>query len=126
MTGSAKLLKITCLAALFVGIASVVVGALSVMGNLADFDAWATVAEGVGSTIYGVRTAILANVPSNTAKIRMKAAAMFVLAVGVVVLLITRRTEVELAQLCLGVAICTLACVAVVVAHGIVKAQLRK
>ena len=128
MTADGKLLKISCLAALFAGLASLAVGIFLAIGvgNMIDIDAWVTAAEGLASTVYGVRTAILANVPSNTSKIKTFALCLTVLGIAVVSFLLYSAGHVEIIQTCLAVVVCVIAVVGFVLASRIVKEQLRK
>ena len=126
MTPSGKLLKITSLVGMFVGLASLILGAVIAFGDVADIDAWATVFDGVLATVYGVRTAILANVPSNTSKIRTKAFILLAAGAAVAAYLILGGRDVQMAQTCLAGFIAGLALVAIIIATRIVKEQLRK
>ncbi len=126
MTGDGKLLKISCLTALFVGLGTLVLGVVLALGNLADLDAWATAAEGLGSAVFGVRSAILANVPSNTSKIRGKSVALMLLAAVTLGYLVYSGAAVQVAQLCLAAVVAIVAVVAFVLASKIVRDQLRR
>ena len=126
MTGAGKLLKITSLVGLFLGLGTIALGVFYAVANMADIDAWATALEGVLATVYGVRTAILANVPSNTDKIRRKALILAIVALAVVAFFIAGGQDVQLPQLCVAVVVALVALVAFFIAHGIVKEQLRK
>ncbi len=126
MTKDGKTLKITCIISLFVGLATIALGIVLAVGNMVDFDAWLTALEGVGTAAFGARSAILANVPSNTSKIRGKSLALLVLAVGVGAYLIYVGTQATIAQLGVAAVICLLAVCALLVSHRIVKEQLRK
>ena len=126
VTGDGKILKLACIGALFAGIATLVLGVVLAVGNLMDIDAWITAFEGLCSTIFGVRCAILANVPSNTAKIRTKAIVLSVASVAVVAALVAGGFEVTVGQLAMAGVIGVIALVALMVASRIVKEQLRK
>ena len=126
VTGDRKILKLACIGALFAGIATLVLGVVLAVGNLMDIDAWITAFEGLCSTIFGVRCAILANVPSNTAKIRTKAIVLSVAAVAVVAALVAGGFEVSVGQLAMAGVIGVIALVALMFASRIVKEQLRK
>ena len=125
MTQAGKMLKITSLAALFIGLGALVFGVVIAVKNVMDMDAWATTFEGLASTVYGVRTAILANVPSNTEKIRTKAVILFLCALVIGGYFLYVRQGIEIAQLCFAGAICVVAFGAIVIAHRIVREQLR-
>lgn len=126
MTGDGKLLKISSLAALFVGFATMVTGAMLVIVNTVDMDAWMTIIEGLGSAVYGVRTAILANVPSNTSKIRGKALVLLLLALVVGGYLLYTRATVDTVQIVLTAIVLVIAIVALYLSTKIIKDQLRK
>lgn len=126
MTGEGKLLKLTCLAALFMGVASMVCGAIFVVGNLADTDAWITAGEGLLASVYGVRTSILANVPSNTSKIRGKAVILALVAAAVIAAFAVAGLDVQIVQTCLAAVVFVLAAIGFIMASRIVKEQLRK
>ena len=126
VTGDGKILKLACIGALFAGIATLVLGVVLAVGNLMDIDAWITAFEGLCSTIFGVRCAILANVPSNTAKIRTKAIVLSVASVAVVAALVAGGFEVTVGQLTMAGVIGVIALVALLFASRIVKEQLRK
>ncbi|MBR3235679.1 MAG: hypothetical protein IKG11_08690 [Atopobiaceae bacterium] len=127
MTAEGKLLKLSSLAALFVGLGSLVFGLVLALGTMVDVDAWVTAGEGLVAMIYGVRTAILANVPSNTSKIKIKALALTVLAAAVVGFFVyLGARQVQMPQICLAVLVCVIAVAAFVIASRIVKEQLRK
>ena len=126
MTGEGKTLKIFCLVALFAGLGTFVLGIVLAVGNLLDYDAWATACEGLLSTVFGVRGAILANVPSNTAKIRSKALVFLLGAAVVMGYLAYARANATIPQFALAGILCMVALVAVVLASRIVKEQLRK
>lgn len=126
MTTSGKILKLSCLAALFAGLATLALGVMLLVGNLVDTDACLTAVEGLLSTVFGVRCSILANVPSNTNKVKGKALilALFALATGAA--FVFAGLSVTTAQLAAAAVICVIACVAFLVARSIVKEQLRK
>lgn len=126
MTPKGKVLKLTCIAALFVGLGTVALGVAILVGNLIDSDACATAVEGLCSTVFGVRCSILANVPSNTDKIKTKALifAIAALALGGVLLFVD--LDVTMWQKIAAVVIAVIACTAMVVSSSIVKEQLRK
>jgi len=126
VTGDGKILKLACIGALFAGIATLVLGVVLAVGNLMDIDAWITAFEGLCSTVFGVRCAILANVPSNTAKIRIKAIVLSVAAIAVVAALVAGGFEVTVGQLVMASIIGVIALVALMFANIIVKEQLRK
>ena len=126
MTGDGKLLKISSLVSLFVGAATCVIGIVLAVGNMLDMDALLTAGEGLVATVYGVRTAILANVPSNTAKFRKKALVLLVLALGVGAYFVYVRQSVTLAQFALAAIVGAIALYAVMLSTKIVKDQLRK
>lgn len=126
MTSQGRLLKVFCLAALFVGIGSLVYGVVLAVANLADLDAWVTAGEGLISTVLGVRTAILANVPSNTALIKKKYLIAALAAIAVIAYLVYSRTDVTVAQLAVAALVCAIVVIGFVIASGIVKEQLRK
>lgn len=126
MTSQGRLLKIFCLAALFVGIGSLAYGIVLAVADLADIDAWVTTGEGLLSTVLGVRTAILANVPSNTEKIKSKYLIAALAAIAVIAYLAYSRANVQVAQLALAAIVCVIVLVGFFVAAGIVKEQLRK
>ena len=127
MTGQGKLLKIFCLAALFTGLASLVYGIVLAVGNFVDIDAWMTAGEGALASVYGARTAILANVPSNTSKISKKALALSVAGIAVVACFVAVETlSVTPIQLGLAVVVCVVGVVSALIARGIVKEQMRK
>ena len=127
MTGHGKLLKISSLAAMFCGLASLVVGVVLVVRDVTDVDACMTSLEGLLSLVYGVRTAILANVPSNTDKIGKKALILLAAAVAVVAAFVAVKTlSVTPVQIALACVICAIALAAVVLARTIVAEQLRK
>lgn len=126
MTANGKLLKIFCLAALFAGIASLVCGFVLVAGSLADVDAWVTAGEGIGAALTGARSAILANVPSNTSKIKTISLVATLVAVAGAAFMLFGGQDVQVAQIALAVALCVIAVAAFVIAAQIVKEQLRK
>lgn len=126
MTSQGRLLKVFCLAALFVGIGSLVYGVILAVANFADIDAWVTTGEGLLSAVLGVRTAILANVPSNTAKIKSKYLIAALAAIAVIAYLAYSRANVQMAQLFLAALVCGIVVVGFAIASGIVKEQLRK
>ena len=126
MTSEGKLLKVLCLASMFVGLAVAMLGATLVVPNLHDADAWLTAGEGAGATIFGVRSAILANVPSNTARIRMKALVLSVLAITVVAYLLFGGAQYVVTQVIAAASIALIALCSLVMASRIVKEQLRK
>ena len=126
MTGDGKLLKIICLATLFVGLGSLAYGIALAVHSVMDYDAWATAGEGLLSTVYGVRSAILANVPSNTAKIRTKALVLLAVGVAVAGFFAYAIAGVTMPQIALAIVIVLLALGAVAMASKIVKDQFRK
>ena len=126
MTSQGRLLKIFCLAALFVGIGSLAYGVLLAVADLSDIDAWVTTGEGLLSTVLGVRTAILANVPSNTAKIKSKYLIAALAAIAVIAYLAYSKANVQVAQLALAAIVCVIVVAGFFIAAGIVKEQLRK
>ena len=126
MTGDGKILKLTCLAALFVGLAGLVYGIVLAVGNLIDYDAWATAFDGLLSTVYGVRCAILANVPSNTSKIRSKSLILLLVGAAIAAYLFYAKAGVLVPQLVVAGIIVGLALIALFVSQKIVKDQLRK
>ena len=125
MSSDAKLLKISSLAALFLGLASAILGVVLVVASTVDIDAWMTTFEGVLSTVYGVRTAILANVPSNTPKIRIKAVILAVVAACILGYFVYVLTQVHIAQLCLSGLVAVVAVVAICVSSVIIKKQMQ-
>ena len=126
MTSDGKLLKIFCIASLFAGIASAVLGIVLFVATMTDIDALATAFDGVLGTVFGARCAILANVPSNTAKIRGKALIFMLAAAAVVAFLVFGGQDVETMQYAAAGFLCGIAFVALVLAQRIVKEQLRK
>ena len=126
MTTDGKILKITSLTALFAGIASLVMGAMLLVANNVDIDACITAVEGLLASVYGVRTAILANVPSNTSKIRNKAIILVLASIAVVAAFYFAGFDVTIYQIVLAVCICVISLAALYMASRIVKEQLRK
>jgi hypothetical protein len=126
MTSQGRLLKVFCLAALFAGIGSLVYGVALAVGNFADIDAWVTTGEGLLSSVLGVRTAILANVPSNTAKIKSKYLIAALAAIAVIAYLAYSRANVQIPQLALAAIVCVIVLAGFFIASSIVKEQLRK
>ena len=127
MSGAGKVLKMSSLAAMFVGIATLIVGiVINVGATVLDIDALATIGEGLIAAVYGVRTAILANVPSNTQKIRNKAIILLVFAAAVIGYFVYRIYDVTVPQLVLAGVVGAIGFCAVIVANGIIKEQLRK
>lgn len=124
--GEGKLLKVCCLVALFAGLGTCAFGAVLVGADLADADAWVTTGEGLLSTVFGVRTAVLANVPSNTARIRTKALALTLVAAAAIAFLVLVGQDVQVAQHVLAGLIAGIGLVTLVVAARIVREQLRK
>lgn len=127
MSEAGKVLKLSSLAALFVGIATLVFGIIINVGTaVLDVDAIATALEGLLAVVYGAKTAILANVPSNTEKIRNKAIILLVAAAAVIGFFVYRMYDVTIVQLILAGVIAAIGFFAIVVANGIIKEQLRK
>lgn len=127
MSEAGKVLKLSSLAALFVGIATFVFGIIINVGTaVLDVDAIATAFEGLLAAVYGAKTAILANVPSNTEKIRNKAIILLVAAAAVIGFFVYRMYDVTIVQLVLAGVIAAIGFFAIVVANGIIKEQLRK
>ncbi|MBP3894044.1 MAG: hypothetical protein J6D34_08405 [Atopobiaceae bacterium] len=126
MTADGKILKVTSIIALFAGIASIVLGFVLLMPSFVDPDACITALEGLVSIVYGVRTAIMANVPSNTAKIRTKALILMLLAAVVVGVFYFAGLDVTMYQIVMAVCICVIAVAGFAMASKIVKEQLRK
>ena len=126
MTADGKLLKISCIASLFAGIATVVLGIVLFAATMTDMDALVTACDGLLATVFGARCAILANVPSNTAKIRGKALIFLAAAAAVVAFLVFGGQDVVTLQYATAGFLCGLALVALALAQRIVKEQLRK
>ena len=126
MSGDGRILKISSLAALFVGLGTLVFGVVLAIGSTLDVDAWITAFDGLLASVYGVRTAILANVPSNTSSIRTKALVMAVVVAATLGYLCTQKNNTTIAQFAMIALILLIAVLAFAVASRIVKEQMRK
>ena len=126
MTGDGKILKLACLASLFVGFAALIYGVVLLVGNFTDIDAWITAAEGIAATALGVHSARLANVPSNTSKIRMIALVGALCALAIAAYVLMQGPETTRGQDVISVIVVGIMLVAVLYATRIVKEQLRK
>lgn len=70
MTKDGKTLKLACIACLFIGLVTAVVGIAAGVAQAWDIDALATLICGLGITPTGAQASRLANVPSNATKVR--------------------------------------------------------
>jgi len=126
VTADGKILKITCITALFAGIASLVLGGVLLVANNVDIDAMITAGEGLISSVYGVRTSILANVPSNTSKIKNKALLLTLVGAAVLAAFRLAGFDVTIQQTVLAICVAVIALAGFIMASRIVKEQLRK
>ena len=126
VSGDGRILKISSLAALFVGVGTLIFGVVLAVGSMIDVDAWITAFDGLLASVYGARTAILANVPSNTPSIRKKALVMAVVVAATLGYLCTQKDNTSIAQFGMVALILLIAIVAFAVASRIVKEQMRK
>ncbi len=126
MTSSGKLLKLFCIGGLFVGALSAVLGIVLLVASVADIDAWVTTLEGVGTSVLGARSAILANVPSNTERLRTTALLGALAAAAIAAFLVFGGQQVESPQHLAAGGICVVFLGMLLIAHRIVREQLSK
>ncbi len=115
-----KELKISCIACLFVGLAVLIVGIVAGVKDGYDLDAISTIFCGLGATPAGVQAARLANVPSNSTKVRAMAIVVLI-ASAIFAVVAFKGGDPSVAQLvALGVMI-LVALIMLVFAHRQVK-----
>ena len=125
MSSEAKRIKILMLASLFLGLALVVLGIVLLVLGMTTTESYALCAEGVLTLVFGVRGALIANVPARIGKLVLFGFVVFLLQVACVAAIVYLIGPGEVAQeplpVCASAVPPVIALVTVFLARGMAK-----
>ncbi len=123
MDKNSKTLKSLCLASLVIGVLCLIAGAVLAFMNMSDPTHWLASASGLVLAVFGVRSSIMANVPSKAKDIRTLGLIIAIMLIALAVCSYMLRTT-EITQI--GCVLCAVSCLfATVQAHRL-KRELDK